>query len=430
MAALDLLLWAELTPDQRDAAIARAPVVNDAETETSVRRIIGQIRADGDNSLRALTRRFDGATIDALAVPTAGAVISSELHAAMDLAISNLTTFHKATRPQDFTLSTQDGVRCGVVVRPVQSVGLYIPGGSAPLVSTALMLGVPAVLAGCPNIIAFSPPSPDGKVNAGVLAALEKVGIETVYRAGGAQAIAAMAFGTQSVPRVDKIFGPGNRFVTAAKQIVTQLPGGPAIDMPAGPSEVLVIADRNANPTYVAADLLSQAEHGPDSQAILVTDSSDFARTCREETLRQVQSLPRAAIAQQALEHSRILVADDMEVCVEIANRYASEHLIINTVNAPDLVEAVYAAGSIFVGPWSAEALGDYCSGTNHVLPTYGAARSASGVSMESFFNRLSVQQVSRTGLDRIGPAAQCMAAAEGLEAHRRAVALRMECEG
>ena len=430
MEILACLTWSELTPDQRFSALARAPVVNDSDTETSVRRIIGQIRADGDNSLRALTRRFDGPSIDHIAIPTRGARVSRELHAAMDLAIANLTAFHEQTRPREFSVEVQGGVRCGVALRPIRSVGLYIPGGSAPLVSTALMLGLPAILAGCPQIVAMSPPGPDGKINAGVLAALEKVGIDTVYRAGGAQAIAAMAFGTDSVPRVDKIFGPGNRFVTAAKQIVSQMPGGPAIDMPAGPSEVMVIADDRANPAFVAADLLSQAEHGPDSQAMLVTDSPGFAKRCRQEVMRQVQRLPRGDVAQTALRHSRILVAENITTCVDIANRYAAEHLIINTDDAASLVDSIAAAGSVFVGPWSAEALGDYCSGTNHVLPTYGAARSASGVSLESFFNRMSVQEVSRSGLDRIGPAAQCMAAAEGLEAHRLAVSMRMESEG
>jgi histidinol dehydrogenase len=318
-------------------------------------------------------------------------------------------------------------VRCGRILRAIPRVGLYVPAGSAPLVSTALMLGVPAVLAGCDEIVLCTPPRADGSADPAVLAAAELCGVRRVFKLGGAQAIAAMAFGTESVPRCDKLFGPGNRYVTAAKQLAAMASGGPAIDMPAGPSEVLVIADAGAPPVHVAADLLSQAEHGPDSQVVLLTDSAALVAAVEAEVARQVAELPREAIALRALEFARLVLVDSIDEAFGISNDYAPEHLILALREPRAWLAKVTCAGSVFLGDFAPEGLGDYCSGTNHVLPTNGAARAWSGVSVASFQKSISVQEVSRAGLQAIGPCAVEIARAEGLEAHAQSVLRRLE---
>jgi len=329
----------------------------------------------------------------------------------------------------EFRIDTAPGVSCGRVLRGIRRVGLYVPSGSAPLPSTALMLGVPASLAGCEDVIVCTPPRKEGRADPTVLVAARLCGIRRVFKVGGAQAIAAMALGTASIPACDKLFGPGNSFVTSAKQQVTMLPGGPAIDMPAGPSEVLIIADRGASPVFVAADLLAQAEHGPDSQVILLTTSPDLVEPVLKHIEAQLEVLPRADIARRALEHARLVVVEDVETAIEISNDYAPEHLILALRDPARHLPRVRAAGSVFLGDHAPESLGDYCSGTNHVLPTGGAARGYSGVSVASFQNSISVQSVSREGLAAIGPCAVTLARAEGLEAHAQAVVRRLESQ-
>jgi len=318
-------------------------------------------------------------------------------------------------------------VRCGRILRPIRRVGLYVPAGTAPLPSSALMLGVPAALAGCEEIVLCTPPRADGSADPAVLAAANLCGIRRVFKLGGAQAIAAMAFGTDSVPGCDKLFGPGNRYVTAAKQLATTLAGGPAIDMPAGPSEVLVIADAGAPAVHVAADLLSQAEHGPDSQVVLLTDSATLVEAVAAEVARQLAELPREAIATRALEHARLVKVDSIAEAIAISNDYAPEHLILALREPRAWLADVRSAGSVFLGDYAPEGLGDYCSGTNHVLPTNGAARAWSGVSVASFQKSISVQEVTRAGLAAIGPCAVEIARAEGLEAHAQSVLRRLE---
>ncbi len=350
----------------------------------------------------------------------------AELRIAMQQAATRIDTYHRAGMAQPYSVETAPGVVCGKVIRPIARVGLYVPAGSAPLPSTALMLGVPAKLAGCREVVLCTPPRRDGSADPAVLVAARLTGVHRVYKIGGAQAIAAMAWGTATVPSCDKLFGPGNAYVTEAKQQVAQA-GAAAIDMPAGPSEVLVIADAGANPAFVAADLLSQAEHGPDSQVLLLSDDAALIAAVRGEVERQVARLPREAIARQALAASLLLQVASIEQAFSISNRYAPEHLILALRQPRDWLERVEAAGSVFLGDYTPEALGDYCSGTNHVLPTAGAARAYSGVSVASFQNQISVQAASAQGIAGIGPCALVMARAEGLDAHANAVALRLE---
>jgi histidinol dehydrogenase len=425
------IVWAALDEARRKTLLDRPATAQDASVREAVARVIEQVRADGDSSLRALTRRFDGCELGALAVnddefAAAEAAVGAELKQAIASAAARIAAFHHAGAPQPYTLDTAEGVRCERILRPLDRAGLYVPAGSAPLPSTALMLGVPAQIAGCPEVVLCSPPNAAGQVDAAVLVAARQVGIRRVFKLGGAQAIAAMAFGTESVPACDKLFGPGNAFVTEAKKQVSATNGGPAIDMPAGPSEVLVIADAEADPVFLAADLLSQAEHGPDSQAILLTDSLAQAEAVAAEIHRQAALLPRESIVDRALAHARLLVLPDLATALAVSNSYAPEHLIINTADARRWLPQVRAAGSVFLGPWSPEALGDYNSGTNHVLPTYGAARAYSGVSVQSFLRQITVQEVSPNGLRTIGPEAAVLARAEQLVAHERAVTLRL----
>ncbi len=426
------LRWSELTELDRRALLQRPAQQRQPELLAEVSRLIEQVRADGDSTLRALTRRFDGVELAELEVSTAEfdaaeAALSPTLRAAIDEAYARIRAFHLAGVAQPVRVETAPGVVCERIPRAIGTVGLYVPAGSAPLPSTALMLGVPAQIAGCEAMILCSPPQAHGGVEPSVLYAARRCGIRRVFKLGGAQAIAAMAYGSESVPRCDKLFGPGNSWVTAAKLAVSTDPDGAAIDMPAGPSELLVIADESAVPAFVAADLLSQAEHGGDSQVLLLTTREDIAEQVRIEIERQLPALPRAATAAAALGNSRVLIVDDLAQALAISNRYAPEHLILSIRDARTWLREVRSAGSVFLGNQAPESIGDYCSGTNHVLPTYGLARSYSGVSVQSFQTFITVQELSAAGLAGIGPCAVVLAEAEGLQAHARAVTIRLE---
>ena len=429
---MNIIRWSDLDTAARTQVLRRPVQAVQAQVQASVARIIEQVRADGDHALRALTRRYDAVEVGALEVDEAQfaearAAVPKELLDAMIDARERLIAWHRAGMSEGFEIETAPGVRCGRIVRGIRRVGLYVPAGSAPLPSTALMLGVPAALAACSEIVLCTPPQADGKADPAVLVAARLCGVHRVFKIGGAQAIAAMAFGSDSVPACDKLFGPGNSYVTEAKQQVSILDGGAAIDMPAGPSEVLVIADAGASATHVAADLLSQAEHGADSQVLLVSDSSDLIERVQAQVATQLETLPRVQTARQSLQHARLILVDTLESALGISNEYAPEHLILAVREPGKLLAGVVRAGSVFLGDYAAEALGDYCSGTNHVLPTNGAARAYSGVSVASFQTSISVQSVTREGLLGIGPCAVTLARAEGLEAHARAVLLRME---
>ena len=428
---MKILCWNDIDAAARAAALARPVQAVDAELEVAVGRIIEQVRADGDSAIRALTRRFDAievgdARVDEAQFAEARANVPDAVYEAMQQARERIVAWHEAGQAQPFDIETAPGVRCGRILRGIRRVGLYVPAGTAPLPSTALMLGVPAALAGCDDIIVCTPPRPDGKADPYVLTAARLCGITRVFKVGGAQAIAAMAFGTETIPACDKLFGPGNSFVTKAKQQVSVRSGGPAIDMPAGPSEVLVIADAGASPEFVASDLLSQAEHGSDSQVILLALSAHFIDQVSAAIDRQLLVLPRADIARAALAHARLILVDDLDQAFTISNAYAPEHLILALRDADAWLPKVRCAGSVFLGDYAPESLGDYCSGTNHVLPTNGAARAYSGVSVASFQTSISVQSVSAAGIAAIGPCAVTLARAEGLEAHAQAVLLRL----
>ena len=423
--------WSQLNFAQRQAALRRpAQVVADA-TREAVADIVAQVRRSGDDALRTLGERFDGVALLSFAVgddqfAVAEASVSPELRAAIAFAAARIEAYHRAGMQQPYALDSGDGVLCERILRPISRVGLYVPAGSAPLPSTALMLGVPAGLAGCREVVLCTPPRADGTADPAVLVAARLCGIRQVFKLGGAQAIAAMAYGTDSVPRCDKLFGPGNAYVTEAKRQVSMDAEGAAIDMAAGPSEVLVIADAGADPAFVAADLLSQAEHGPDSQVVLLSDDDALLDAVERALQVQLASLPRAATATRALESSRAIRVDALADAFEISNAYAPEHLILALRNPRAWLDRVHAAGSVFLGDWAPEALGDYCSGTNHVLPTGGAARATSGLSVASFQNAISMQSVAPAGIVAIGPAAITLALAEGLHAHARAVQLRL----
>jgi len=424
--------WNALDETARREALARPAQSRADDVRHGVERIVAAVRKDGDTALRALSARYDRCTLDALEVDeaefvAAEAALDPELKAAIREAAARIELFHRAAALRPVAVDTAPGVRVERMLRPVSRVGLYVPAGSAPLPSTALMLGVPAHIASCREVVLCSPARADGCCDEAVLYAARLTGVHKVFKLGGAQAIAAMAYGTESVPKCDKLFGPGNAWVTEAKLQVSSDPDGAAIDMPAGPSEVLVIADAAANPVFVAADLLSQAEHGPDSQVILLSDSVELIERVEREVERQCDGLPRADIARQALAQSRLIAVDSLAQAVEVSNRYAPEHLILQVAEPRALLDGVDSAGSIFLGPWTPESVGDYCSGSNHVLPTYGYARSYSGVSVASYQKQISVQEVSADGLRRIGPCTATLAAAEQLEAHRRAVTLRLE---
>lgn len=428
---MNCLDWNGLDAAQRIAALARPPQARSAGLRAGVAQIIAEVRAGGDAALLTLTERHDHCRLDGIAVDEAEfadaeAQLSESLRAAIREAAARIEHYHRATAPAPMVVETAPGVRVERVLRGVDRVGLYVPAGSAPLPSTALMLGIPARLAGCRQVVLCSPARADGHCAAAVLYAARLTGIQHVFKLGGAQAIAAMAYGSASVPRCDKLFGPGNAWVTEAKIQVAMDADGAAIDMPAGPSEVMVIADGDANAEFVAADLLSQAEHGPDSQVMLVTPSAALRVAVMQAIERQGADLPRREIVNQALARSRLLLVASLEQAVEVANAYAPEHLIVQTARPRDVLAGVRNAGAVFLGPWAPESVGDYCSGGNHVLPTYGHARAFSGLSVASYQKQITVQELSTDGLRAIGPCTEILAAAEQLEAHRRAVTLRL----
>ncbi|HTC54427.1 MAG TPA: histidinol dehydrogenase [Steroidobacteraceae bacterium] len=428
---MQILHWTQLNAAQRRAALARPAIEGRAEVAADVARLISQVRAEGDVALLELTWRFDGVRLDALAVSAAEfAAARSQLTpvqiAALERAIGNIEKFHAAQQLPPLSLETSPGVRCERITRAIGAVGLYVPAGSAPLPSAVIMLAVPARLAGCPRRVLCTPPARDGGANAAVLVAAQLCGIDTVFKVGGAQAIAALAYGTGSIPKVDKIFGPGNAWVTAAKQQVAADPEGAAVDLPAGPSEVLVIADETARPEFVASDLLAQAEHDPQSQAILVTPSAQLAAVVAAQVQRQMATLSRHAILVKSIAASRCIVVPDLATAIEVCNEYAPEHLLLQIRQARDSLDLIRNAGSIFLGDWSPEPMGDYCSGTNHVLPTYGYARAYSGLSLSDFSKRITVQELTPAGLRDLGPVAAAMANLEGLDAHAAAVQRRL----
>jgi len=429
--SLSIQRWDDLDEQQRTMLLQRPAASQDPSVIDTAADIVDAVRSGGDNALRQLTQRYDNATITNLRVTEAE--FSSALEqitpnqlAAIDLAIANVKLFHEKQVPSPVAVETMPGVLCERVSQAIDSVGLYVPAGTAPLPSAAIMLAVPAVIANCPTIVLCTPPRPDGNADPAVLVAAARSGVTNIYKVGGAQAIAAMAYGTRSIPKVRKLFGPGNAWVTAAKTIVSKDPGGAAMDMPAGPSEVLVIGDSTASAEFVAADLLSQAEHGVDSQVMFVTTDPKLAADVRTEVSTQLQSLSRTETAEAALACSKIIIAPDRETAIEISNRYAPEHLILQIGNARDAVQWVRNAGSVFVGHWTPEAVGDYCSGTNHVLPTYGYAATYSGLGVDQFLRQMTLQEVSREGLERLGAAVVDLAGLEGLDAHAAAVTRRL----
>lgn len=427
-----VLEWPSLSPADRRAALERPAQRDDARVAADALGIVEAVRRGGDAALIELTRRFDGAQLAALEVSAAEFAAAErclglEQHAALDAALENIRVFHAAQARPALSVETAPGVRCERISVPVRAVGLYVPAGRAPLPSTALMLAVPAALAGCPVRILCTPPGADGAANPAVLAAARKAGVLRVFKAGGAQAIAAMAYGTASIPKCDKLFGPGNAWVTAAKRLVAGDAGGAAADLPAGPSEVMVIADASARAEFVAADLLAQAEHAPDAQALLLTPCAALARTVAGEVARQRRQLSRGAILEQSLQHVRLLCVADIEQAFDIANDYAPEHLLLQLRDARRWLPSVKAAGAVFLGDWSPETVGDYCSGPNHTLPTYGHARAYSGLSLADFQTHITVQELTPAGLSALGGTARTLAALEGLDGHAAAVSVRLE---
>ena len=430
-----MIVWQQLSDEQKAQALSRPVMSNKASLTDAVKDLIAQVKQQGDQALIELTNKFDKVELEQLAIPEALQELSllkltEKSKSAIDLAYKNIRAFHLAQVKQTVEVETTPGVTCQLKTAPIAEVGLYIPGGSAPLPSTVLMLGVPAQIAGCKRIVLCTPPDTSednfASITPEILYAAKLCGVDEIYRVGGAQAIAALAYGTESIAKVDKIYGPGNSFVTEAKQQVNNDPLGAVIDMPAGPSEVLVVADGQANPAFVAADLLSQAEHGPDSQVILVSDSEQLIKHTEQELQTQLALLPRAEIAEKALANSSLILTESLAQSIEISNQYAPEHLIVQTENADDAVAKLTNAASIFVGAYTPESAGDYASGTNHVLPTYGYSKTQSSLNLDDFTRRYTVQTVTKQGMRNIGPAILALAEAEGLEAHRNAVALRL----
>lgn len=412
------------------ATLCQRPLFDRTGLEEIVGDILQKVKNEGDNALYELTEKLDGAVIKNLRVSSyeiqrACKNVPVNLQKAISIAKGNIERFHKAQLKNERVIETTKGVKCWRKSIPVESAGLYIPGGTAPLFSTVLMLAVPAKIAGCSNIIMCTPPDETGNINPSILYTAHITGVTDIFNIGGAQAIAAMAYGTESVPKVDKIFGPGNQYVTMAKEMI-QLDGIP-IDMPAGPSEVLVIADKNADPVFTASDLISQAEHGADSQVLLLTDTPDLINRVIKETDRQVKLLPRKEIALKALKNSSFILLSSLEECIDFSNLYAPEHLIISTSDPFVLADKVKNAGSVFLGKYSCESAGDYASGTNHTLPTNGYARNFSGVSTESFMKKITFQEISQAGLINLGPVIEQMAEAEQLHGHKNAVTLRLK---
>ncbi|MFQ1013896.1 histidinol dehydrogenase [Avibacterium paragallinarum] len=425
---MQTLIWKNLTQQEKQQALMRPAISAAQSIKDAVDAIREKVQGEGDKALFELGEKFDKVKLDSLVISqaeiqAAAARLPDELKTAIQNAKANIERFHQAQIPQAVDIETQAGVRCQVVTRPINRVGLYIPGGSAPLFSTVLMLAIPAKIAGCKKIVLCSPPP----IADAILYAADLCGVETIYPVGGAQAIVAMAFGTETIAKVDKIFGPGNAFVTEAKRQVSQAVNGAAIDMQAGPSEVLVLADKNADPDFVASDLLSQAEHGADSQVILVTPSETLAKNTALAIERQLAMIPRVETARQALSHSRIFIAENLSQAIEISNEYAPEHLVVQVENARGILDQLDNAGSIFLGAYSPESMGDYASGTNHVLPTYGYTRTTSSLGLADFSKRMTVQELSPQGFRDLAPTVIQMAAAEQLDAHKNAVLVRLE---
>ncbi|WP_222933184.1 histidinol dehydrogenase [Fulvivirga aurantia] len=412
------------------ASILQRPVLETDFLESAVRNILTRVKASGDKALFEFNEQFDKSKIDALQVSedelkSADDSTDVTLKTAIKQAYENIYTFHKEQKREELRVDTMPGVTCWRKALPIEKVGLYIPGGTAPLFSSVLMLGIPAKIAGCSEIVLCTPPQPDGNINPAILYAAKLVGITKVYKVGGAQAIAAMAYGTESIARVDKIFGPGNQYVTAAKQMVSLQ--GTAIDMPAGPSEVMVLADESSNADFIASDLLSQAEHGKDSQVVLLSTDESLLESVNKAIEKQIESLPRKVIAVESLSKSVGVLVKDTAEMMQMSNAYAPEHLIIATKNAETLADQVINAGSVFIGAFTPESAGDYASGTNHTLPTNGAARAYSGVSLDSFTKQVTFQQITEGGIKSLGPTIELMAEAEELAAHKNAVSLRLK---
>lgn len=422
------VVWQSLSEAQQESILERPAITEGANITAAVAQVIAKVRSEGDVALFELTEKFDRVKPASLRVSreemdAAAARLSETMKQALEQAYNNISKFHKAQKAQSIKVETMPGVVCEQVTRPINKVGLYIPGGSAPLPSTVLMLGVPAQIAGCRKVVLCSPPP----IADEILYVAKLCNIDEVYNLGGGQAIAAMAYGTETVTKVDKIFGPGNAYVTEAKRQVSNDFRGAAIDMPAGPSEVLVIADETADADFIAADLLSQAEHGPDSQVVLVTPSPVLADQVTDAVQKQLKVLSRASIAEKALASSLIIIAESLTQAVSISNYYGPEHLIVQTRNPRELVPLLDNAGSIFLGDWSPESVGDYASGTNHVLPTYGYTRTYSSLGLADFSKRMTVQELTADGLQLLAPTVVTMAEAEGLDAHKRAVTIRVE---
>lgn len=423
--------WASLSKPEQRAALRR-PAQADADTlHRRVAEIIKDVRARGDAALLDYTRRFDGAAlqsieVDAAELAAAGRTLNAEQRTALDRAIGNVRRFHEAQLGDTLRVETSPGVVCERHFRAIDAVGLYVPAGVAPLPSAALMLAVPALIAGCTTRIICTPPRKDGTADPAVLTVANLCGVRRVFKVGGAQAIAAMAYGTATIPKVDKVFGPGSSWVTAAKILVANDPDGAALDLPAGPSEVLVIADDQANAEFVAADLLAQAEHSVDAQAILVTTSRALAEATLDQLEAQMRRLGRESTLRESINHARLFVVDSLESAFELSNAYAPEHLIVQVAKAREWLPNIRNAGSVFLGAWTPETMGDYCSGTNHVLPTYGFARAYSGLSLVDFQKRMTVQELTADGLRDLGPTAVTIAGLEGLDAHSNAVQVRL----
>ena len=401
-----------------------------ASLEPLAKEVFENVRLNGDASLSAYTLKFDGVSLDSFQVSpkeTAAAEsrVPQSLKKAIEIARNNILTFHKAQKTTTVKVETQAGVYCWQKKTPIEKVGLYIPGGSAPLFSTVLMLATPANIAGCEEIVLCSPPDKNGNLPDVILYTAKRCGVTKIFKVGGMQAIAAMTFGTTTIPQVDKIFGPGNQYVTVAKQLATQY--HVAIDMPAGPSELMVVADETADPSFIASDLLSQAEHGPDSQVLLITTSKAIAEETQKAVLLQLENLDRKDIAQKALDNSKIIVFNDDQTALDFANQYGAEHLIVCVKEEEEFIEGIKSAGSVFIGNYTPESAGDYASGTNHTLPTNGYVRQYSGVNLDSFLKAITYQKITKEGLMNLGPAIEEMAAAEGLQAHKNAVTLRLK---
>ena len=418
-------------PKRKDwKAILKRPTQSVADIEDIVNTVFSEVQENGDASIKGYTKKFDGVELNNFRVSEeemeeAKTLVSTELKEAIQLAKGNIETFHRAQMTERVEVETSNGVRCWQEKRPIQKVGLYIPGGTAPLFSTILMLAIPANIAGCDEVVLCSPPNKEGKIDPAILYTANLCGLTKIYKVGGIQAIAAMTFGTESIPEVYKIFGPGNQYVTAAKQIATKY--GLAIDMPAGPSELLVVADDSANAAFVASDLLSQAEHGIDSQVVLVSTSKDLISDVEREITTQLEELPRKEIAQKAIDHSKLIYVDDKETAIDLINEYGPEHFIVCVEHEEFYIANIQNAGSVFIGNYTPESAGDYASGTNHTLPTNGYAKQYSGVNLNSFMKSITFQKINEVGIQNIGKAVELMAEAEGLQAHKNAVVIRLK---